>query len=236
VWTLPPGVSITWGDGTNSILVDVSGAAVSGTISVYAVNPCGNGTPASRYITVLALPVTLPLNNITVESGQSPCYSATQTITVGGAAGPYAIETGGEATMIAGNNIRLLYGTRVAPGGYLHGFISTNGMYCGQQSDAPAVTGVAPPENMPVSGTGDGFFRVYPNPTRGNFTVELSKGEEDAGAVIRVYGLMGKLVLEQPMTGLSKEELSLGDNPCGIYVVKVMKTDKVGTVKVIRQQ
>jgi hypothetical protein len=235
-WTLPPGVSIAWGAGTNSIRVDVSAVAVSGSISVNGVNPCGNGSATSEYITVLSLPATLPLNNITVSDGQTSCYSALQTITVGGAPGPYTIKPGGSATMIAGTNIRLLYGTTVEPGGYLHGFITTNNTWCGQQSDAPVVSGVTPEEDPMAAVSGAGFFKVYPNPTHGRFTVELSEGEESADAVVRVYGLMGKLILEKPMDGLSKNELSLLDNPSGIYIIKVQKNDKVGTVKIIRQQ
>jgi hypothetical protein len=38
------------------------------------------------------------------------------------------------------------------------------------------------------------------------------------------------------MTGASKKEFSLEDSPSGIYIIKVLKNDKVGTVKVIRQQ
>jgi hypothetical protein len=38
------GASIASGAGTNSITVNFSGAATSGSISVYGLNSCGNGT------------------------------------------------------------------------------------------------------------------------------------------------------------------------------------------------
>ena len=58
VWTLPTGTTIASGDNTNSITVDFSGSAISGTISVYGTNACGNGEPFSLNITVNSLPAT----------------------------------------------------------------------------------------------------------------------------------------------------------------------------------
>ena len=51
-WTLPSGVSIASGSGTNSITVNFSAAAVSGNITVTGVNGCGNGTSSSYFVTV----------------------------------------------------------------------------------------------------------------------------------------------------------------------------------------
>ena len=51
-WTLPTGFTITSGQGTNDILVSANGTAVSGVISVIAVNPCGNNSPKTGNITV----------------------------------------------------------------------------------------------------------------------------------------------------------------------------------------
>ena len=58
-WTLPSGATITGGTGTNSITVDFSGSAVSGTISVSGSNSCGVGTGASFAIGVQAAPSAL---------------------------------------------------------------------------------------------------------------------------------------------------------------------------------
>ncbi|MFE3870907.1 PKD-like domain-containing protein [Flavobacterium sp. ZS1P70] len=51
-WTLPTGFTITSGAGTNDILVSANGTAISGVISVIAVNPCGNNTAKTNNITV----------------------------------------------------------------------------------------------------------------------------------------------------------------------------------------
>ncbi len=53
VWTLPTGATIESGDNTNSIIVSFSASSVSGNISVYGTNSCGNGTSSSQTITVV---------------------------------------------------------------------------------------------------------------------------------------------------------------------------------------
>ena len=51
-WEVPPGFVITSGQNTTSITVKVAGPAVSGNISVYGTNYCGNGEPAIVGISV----------------------------------------------------------------------------------------------------------------------------------------------------------------------------------------
>jgi len=56
-WTLPPGASIATGTNTNSITVDFSASASSGTITVQGTNACGTGlTSAPFTVTVNSLP------------------------------------------------------------------------------------------------------------------------------------------------------------------------------------
>ena len=73
-WTIPTGVNLVSGVGTNSIITDFTASASSGTISVNGSNSeCGNGLTSSRFITVNPLPS--PAGAI---SGPSPvCQGAT---------------------------------------------------------------------------------------------------------------------------------------------------------------
>lgn len=58
VWTLPAGASITAGANTNTITVNFDATAVSGNITVYGINVCGNGTVSSNYsLTVNPSPI-----------------------------------------------------------------------------------------------------------------------------------------------------------------------------------
>ena len=56
-WTVPPGASIVTGSNTNSITVDFLNNAVSGNVTVYGVNFCGNGPSSQLPVTVNAMPV-----------------------------------------------------------------------------------------------------------------------------------------------------------------------------------
>lgn len=58
-WTVPSGWNITSGNGTTSITVSTTGAAVNGEITVVAVNSCGTSAPSSYDVKVsTAIPAT----------------------------------------------------------------------------------------------------------------------------------------------------------------------------------
>ncbi len=52
VWSIPTGITITSGTGTNSVVVTISPAAVSGPITVEGTNSCGSGTQSLKNIIV----------------------------------------------------------------------------------------------------------------------------------------------------------------------------------------
>jgi len=55
-WSVPVGATIVSGLNTNTITVNFSASAISGDISVYGTNSCGNGASSSLYVTVSSLP------------------------------------------------------------------------------------------------------------------------------------------------------------------------------------
>jgi hypothetical protein len=48
--------------------------------------------------------------------------------------------------------------------------------------------------------TSESFFKVYPNPTTGMFTLELS--EIASTVTVEIYGVMGEQILKQEVSGL----------------------------------
>lgn len=75
-WTVPSGASIITGQNTNSITVDYSMSAVSGNITVYGFNQCGNGPASSLPVTVNVLPVANAYNDTTIPYGTSTILHA----------------------------------------------------------------------------------------------------------------------------------------------------------------
>jgi hypothetical protein len=138
------------------------------------------------------------------------------------------VAAGGSTTIIAGSSIKLMDGTTVQADGYLHAFITTDGTYCGQQ----AKQGDTPEEELAATGS---FFKVYPNPTSGAFTVEINGDETITNARVMIYSMMGKKIGEVQMGDNAKKELSIAGQTSGIYLISVVKDDKAGTVKIIRK-
>ena len=160
------------------------------------------------------------------------CYNANQRIYVAGNGTTFTVQNGGSATMIAGHSILYLPGTTVQYGGYMLGYIAPNGPFCVTPS-MPAVV-EQEQESLPVA-LEKSFFKVYPNPTTGNFILELT-GEALVDRVkVDVYGSWGEKVLTAQLSGERKHEFSLSDRPEGVYFIRVITGDKAKTVKIIKQ-
>jgi len=74
-------------------------------------------------------------------------------------------------------------------------------------------------------------FNIYPNPTIGQFNIELYNNDE---SIISIYSITGKTIFNKQYTSNELIEINL-DAPSGLYFVKV-ETDKgVFTEKIIKQ-
>ncbi|MCX6252055.1 MAG: GEVED domain-containing protein [Bacteroidetes bacterium] len=69
IWALPAGASISAGFNTNSITVDFSSVAVSGNVSVFGTNSCGNGQVSPNYaVAVNPVPATPVISVVTLDN------------------------------------------------------------------------------------------------------------------------------------------------------------------------
>jgi|GEM_PF-2781379 len=177
----------------------------------------------------------LPLNNITIPSGQSYCYNATMSITTGGGGSTFIVESGASVQMIAGQHIKLLPGTRGIAGSNVHASITTSGTYC-------CSTGLPPAQaNMTFESTGNQpgadkpFFKVYPNPTTGTFTLELNGVEESSRVSVEIYGILGEKILKKEMSGVKRQVFDLSGRQKGIYLIRVITGIETGMTKIIKQ-
>ena len=109
------------------------------------------------------------------------------------------------------------------------GYIAPNGPYC-QTPSMPAVV-KSDVEILPA--TPQSSFKIYPNPTTGNFILELTNYANTV--FVDIYGLWGEKVLTAALIGERKHEFSLSDRPVGIYFIRVVSGDKTETVKIIKQ-
>jgi hypothetical protein len=83
----------------------------------------------------------------------------------------------------------------------------------------------------------NGGWSIYPNPTSGKFTIETASLE--AGALtIEVYAADGRIVRSEMKTaaaGSSVQQIDLGNEAAGIYLVKIVNNENVYTTRLIRQ-
>jgi hypothetical protein len=194
------------------------------------------GTGASHIAswTEPIVPVTLSIQDEIVPNGTTICYDATQTITVAGNGTSCFVQDGGMATMIAGQNIVYLPGTKVDSGGYLLGYITNAAQYC--LSPFSPMSGFSVGKDNQLVSSAKPECKVYPNPSGGLFNVELTNLQKSQMVKMEVFNIHGKPVLSLELRDEKNHQLSLSDNPPGVYYVRLISSTGTETIKILRQQ
>jgi hypothetical protein len=237
-WTISPGGSITSGgtanDHTATITWTTAGPQWIGVNFTNAQTGCRGAAATQFSVTVFStLPVNRTIQNVIVANGQIVCYDALQTITVAGFGTAFLVQSGGSATMIAGQNIIYLDGTKVEPAGYMRGCITITGQYCGTM--APSIPTVVAGETEAPSTLDLAFFKVYPNPTNEKFMVEYI-GEDKIGKInVEIYGMKGDKILSKEFSEERRHEFSLVGRSSGIYLVRIVSVEITKTVRILKQ-
>ncbi len=154
-WTLPSGFNVVGGANTNSIMVDVSSSAVSGSILVSGNTICGNGVASPPYtVTVNALPAAAGA----VSGPASVCAGSTGNVytvpSIANATGyTWTIPTGASVTSgVNTNSITVSFAN--TPGAGSFSVFGTNSCGNGGVSPLLAVTIHAVPPIPTVSASG----------------------------------------------------------------------------------
>ncbi len=213
-------------DGKSAIFsAHASGSAdIRATLGVLATTPSGTIT--------VGIPAIQVTQNEFIGTGQSSCYNATQTINVAGGGTTFVVDNGGSVTMIAGQNIIYLPGTTVNAGGYMHGYITPNNQFC-YPAPIPAIP-VLTGEAETQLNSAQSLFTTYPNPTSGEFSLEIKGEIENTPIKVQIYGMHGENILNTELPGTGKYSLSLAEQPAGIYIIRVSAGGKTEMAKIIR--
>jgi len=188
------------------------------------------------YMTPAVTPTNV-VQNVNIVSGQSECFDATQTISLAGDGSIFRVSSGGHAELVAGQNIQFFPGASVQSGGYLHGHITLNGQYCNSFKSSIVesqenLNEEAEPGQFTPSGR---FFHLWPNPTTGNFTIELIGCLKNNPVLVEIFGIMGEKVMSQAITGADNRFFSLDGKSNGIYVVRLTSEKFSELIKVVKQ-
>jgi hypothetical protein len=149
VWSLPSGASIVSGSNTNQIVVNFSGSAVSGNISVYGTNCLGNGTSSSKPLTVTLIP-SAPT---AIIGNKYVCASATNIVysidpVASATAYTWTVPLG--ATLVSGQNTTSIT-VNFSPGFFPGQSVAVRAQNC---SGTSAVTSLALSTDNKVGGRG----------------------------------------------------------------------------------
>lgn len=192
------------------------------------------------------VPLTRHLTTADIFQGEDLCFDATHTITLAGSGDTFIVEDGTSVNLIAGSSIMMLPGTKVEYGGHLHALISTDGTFCdieapiviSLQAAEPEDTAYQEPLSLPGSVKSDkALFRVYPNPTNGDFTLEVNNTGilGDESLTIEIIGMRGEVVKRLDYSIQPDYQLSLKGHQPGVYVVRVQSGNQFGIERIIKR-
>jgi PKD repeat protein len=167
------------------------------------------------------------LQNMTVSG--SECFDALQTILVAGSGSVFTIQSGGDATLIAGESIFYYPGTMVEAGGYMYGYIAPSGPWCNDPSKPVTnTTGLA--TTLP----GETLFRIYPNPTRGEFHIELLNDMAKQRWQVEIFTMQGLRLSSTSVEGERFYKFTMAGEPAGVYLVTVSNGDEFRTARIVK--
>jgi hypothetical protein len=175
----------------------------------------------------------------TIETGEISCFNALENLVVAGNGNRVTIQSNAVADFIAGKSILFLPGFQALSGSSAHGYITPNGNFCDGYLASSIVS--LPPEvkasetsdpKVPNRGiTPEMQVKVYPNPNKGSFKVDLTNFENSA--TITVYNVLGSIFYMSKSDQMTSNEITLPTIRKGIYFVKVTSNNKQFVKKII---
>lgn len=183
---------------------------------------------------IFTIPPVYEIPDITIGAGEILCFNATETVILAGDDKQFTVLDGGHADIIAGVNIIMRYGTTVYYGGTLYAWISD--VFCDQpESLLASFEEHLQPEPAFEPVLKESFFKVYPNPTTGYFTLELLEFDETSVLLVEIYTMQGQLITRNELPAEWRYTFSIAEHQPGIYLMRIIKDQEIGTTKIIKQ-
>jgi hypothetical protein len=77
-------------------------------------------------------------------------------------------------------------------------------------------------------------IKIYPNPTKGNLTVQIPLSEDQEPTSLRIYNMKGVLIINQ-LVESENTLLNLGKQPSGFYIMRIISGKSVSEWKISKQ-
>ena len=183
-------------------------------------------------------PESRTINNRRFNNSDYNCFGATQTIVVADDGESVVFQSGSNTNLIAGQSIRILPGTKISPGAYLHAYITSTGEFCESIAHESIVSNnnekikaqqIKPNNRNDNNLSETPSLSVFPNPNNGQFTI-VANGFDDNTKFI-IYNPMGKTILKDILR--KENALDLSSYNKGLYFIKTISNNKVLTQKIL---
>ncbi len=231
-WSVPAGMTILSGQGTNSINVQVSSSIGTGTVSVTTGNACGNSAARTKSVKgIPAVPAAIsgPTSVCKGQSGvaytSSSVYGAT---TYTWSTSANLSVAGGQGTSAASINF--------ASNAYNNSSVKVKaGNACGSSSNKTLAvsTTVCPKASDFTQETIS--FNVVPNPASDYAEVQYNTISQ-SGAVLQLSNILGQVVYTQqiaPETGLNAYMVDLRTFKSGVYIISILQDGKSNAQRLV---
>lgn len=193
-----------------------------------------NADKWSEFSTIIEewLPVSLnlSLNNKVLGVADVRCFNAFEEIVLAGSGSIVVLDVGSVSAFIAGETIRFLPGFSALEGCSMKAWITSDEMFCKDVFPAESIQHES--KSLVMSFVQQGFknsdeqseVKLYPNPNRGRFSVELP---EFGKAAVYIYTSSGQHVYSASLEESDKFDLDLGPLSNGLYFLKINFQNKL---------
>lgn len=185
----------------------------------YLISTSGQGSISLGFQQPFFYSVTRELNftETIIYNGEALCFNAAETIFVACYRKQFTDQYGGLANSMEVKSIIMKHGIPVEHSGIPHAYISD--VFC----DLPERLFASfkehiQPEPEFTQLLKETFFKVYPNPTTGDFTLKLLEFEKSSGLTIDVYNIQAHLILSREFQAEQNNNFSLAGLQPGIYI------------------
>jgi hypothetical protein len=76
---------------------------------------------------------------------------------------------------------------------------------------------------------------VYPNPTTGEFTLELMKVDPQSNVSVNIYGMQGNKIQSTVQAARKRYTFNLSGNNPGLYMIQVINNGETGVARIVKQ-
>ena len=186
----------------------------------------------------------LELEDLIILAGDMQCFESEVGIELNFS----VFESGSVAGVVAGSWINI-QNTHVQSGAEFHAYIDENGVFCDNFFPVFEKTDFAQIKDQIRTAIPDSadilfdkslienkdFFRIYPNPTTGNFILELLNDVKGQNTIVEVYTMFGSKIIVEGLSADKMYQFDLTQYNPGIYLIKVICGNNYGVEKLIKQ-